>query len=204
MNVPTIEQLQATFARLGYPFFERGAYNVNTIAIRNKANDESGELVPDQYNDLLLAVFKDPHGQWQMYAHRATTIPGLVYFQQPMNKAFGTGVLVPGFYKGVYKFGKHNGLPALQQQGNFKVYRDKDRDNRLDLNEIQVCGPECAFNLHYYWGQTNVHNASAGCIVTMLNAASEEYNRLMHLYKVAADIYGNSFSLALIRETELV
>jgi hypothetical protein len=188
---------------LGYPFFEKGVQNVNTIGIRAARHATTGKPVTDEYIDLIVLAYKDERGQWRVDGHPATTVPGLHYFRNPINQAWGTGVLVPGFYRGVYQLGRHMGLPALQQAGTFRVYRDRNRDGFLDLVDPQECGPECAFNLHYSWGQRNVHNASAGCQVVRYTAQSPEYSALMHLYKCAAARWGNRFSYALLLETDI-
>lgn len=204
MKTPTIQQLQKLFAKLGYPFFEKGENNVNTIGIRSTANDENGDKVPNRFNDLIVICYK-VHGDWRLFAYPATTIPGLHYFSQPYDPAYGTGIIVPGFYQGVYELGLHFGKPALQQVGPFRCYRDSNRDSTIDLDPATIRAGLYAMNLHYAWhGATTVDNGSAGCQVVAYGAADPEYVELISHYRAAlAAGQPKRCSYALVLEKDL-
>lgn len=205
MRTPTIKELQKLFVKLGYPFYDRGDNNLNTIGIRSVLNDENGETVPDRFNDLIVVCYK-VRGEWRLFAYKATTIPGLHYFQQPYDPAYGTGIIVPGFYKGVYELGLHFGKPALQQVGLFKCYRDGDRDSVIDLDPATVREGRYAMNLHYSWhGATTVHNGSAGCQVVAYGSSDPEYIELIGHYQAALKAGQPKLcSYALVLEKDLV
>ncbi|TAL39053.1 MAG: hypothetical protein EPN93_02980 [Spirochaetes bacterium] len=129
----SVSSIISVMKRKYYPVFETGDYNINTVGIRSIMNDETGEVQADRFNDCLCVFYK-VKGKWKLYTYKAATVPGIYYLQHPMLPEFGTAILAPGFYRGAYTLGLHYGLPALQQVGLLRLYRDTTRDMVLDLD----------------------------------------------------------------------
>lgn len=100
-------------------------YNLNLIGIR------SINKVANNFDDFLCVLWKF-NGNWNMLKFKMTTDPGLFYLKQPMNSK-GTAIVKEGQYRGLWKYGKHKGYIALQQSGPVTVFRDFNRDNKLDF-----------------------------------------------------------------------
>ena len=107
-------------------------------------------------------VFKDEQG-WITRTWECTTDPGAYWLENPMN-AGGTAILVPGQYRGVYKIDKHRGLydALCQRGGTVKCYRDKNKDDVIDMDPDSVTEGMYGINLH-----------KAGSSSTLVNALPE-------------------------------
>lgn len=102
----------------------------------------------------------------------ATTVPG-PYWTPENCKKLGIAyaeIIVPGFYKNVFGYTNHHGHPkgmAFGQRGNFKCFRDLDRDSKMN-EKPYTQGPSAGDNMHTQMeGDTDnkVNFASAGCQV---------------------------------------
>lgn len=192
----TVERLRSSLEALQYRFFERGDFNLNLIGIR------AADRHADHFNDLLCIAFKQD-GRWLLLCFDCTTDPGLFWRQHPMN-VNGTAVLVPGQHRAAFTLGRHkNQYPALTQAQPLPVYRDNNRNGRIDTDTALDLG----------WHGINIHRAhavhtssrvgrwSAGCQVL---ADATEFEILMALCTRAGKRWGTSFTYTLIDEESLV
>lgn len=181
--------------KLGYAYFTNGDYNVNIIGVRNLFN---GNVQTDAYNDALVLVYKEK-GKWVKKIWDATTDPGLKLLKAPSNIK-GTAILVPGQYRGVYKIDLHSGkYKALcQRLGDVKVYRDNNKDNRLDFNKATIQTGMFGINIHRAsaWSVADaIGPYSAGCQVFKFY---KDFNEFMAICETAAAKYGNKFTYTLL------
>jgi len=184
----------------GYVFFD-GAdkkLNLNLIGVRR---DNEGT---NEFDDFMLVLYREEELVVQK-RYPITTDPGQYWLENPMNPK-GTAVLVPDQYRGTWKVGKHqNNYQALVQCKPVKVWRDNNKDNIIDYNNITLISDKGYFgiNIHRsnpYTESYVVNRWSAGCQVFK---KIEDYNNFMELCKESAKIYGNSFTYTLITEKEL-
>lgn len=200
----TVEDIIKTMDKLNYTVFKKGNYNINLVGIRSIENDESGEKVNNIFNDKIVVFYKVDK-KWVMYEYIATTIPGLYYFKAPMMPEFGTAIMVPGQYLSAYSLGYHFSSPALVQVGNVSLYRDKNRDSIIDIDEALIqSGSWMGINIHYSWDRTTVDNFSAGCQVLGYNPNNTKYIEFLSHFRTAVSLgYNNSFSYTLIKESDI-
>lgn len=109
-NAITVDRLLAAYRKRGYAVFggtqmQPRPYDLNFFGIRA----DTGLRVSDRFDDILGCFYRDEAGLWRLKKWAGTTDPGAAAFLRPMNPD-GTGVLVPGQYRGMWKIGKHKGL----------------------------------------------------------------------------------------------
>lgn len=163
MNFPNRAVLMRAMDRRGYPVAAAN-WHLNLIGIR--ATGACGQ--PDQadtYNDLL-AVLWHQDGRPNLIWLPMTTDPGRPYRQCPVNPA-GTAILKPGHYPAMWRLGRHRGItPALVQRGPCTIWRDTNRDGRLDTAGMPERTGCFGINLHSTGRISRfVGTASAGCQV---------------------------------------
>jgi len=200
MELLTPENIKSYFAAKEYKFFDTPGkkLNINIIGVRR---DNRGS---NTFDDFILVMYREDE---MMISHRwlATTDPGKYWLMNPSNPK-GTAVLVPGQYRGTWQLGKHQGrYKALVQRKPVKVYRDDNKDEIIDFNNIITLIDEGYFgiNIHRsnpYKESYVVNKWSAGCQVFK---KVEDYNKFIQLCSDSAKIYGNSFSYTLIDEKDL-
>jgi len=113
----------------------------------------------------------------------------------------GVAILIPGFYEKAWIIGKHKGeYDALVQNGSgvFKVWRDSDKDGKFDFSG-KIYTDVSGLNDHTTKEHqiNNVGGFSEGCMVTQ---DDKEHQIKMAICKRAAELYSNSFSLALFQD----
>jgi hypothetical protein len=110
---------------------------INIFAIRNK-------VIDNKFTDTLYCVVDSQVKSWTV-----TTIPGTKSLVTPVNRA-GTAILVPGQYKDVYAIDLHkNKYKALcQRLGPVRVYRDNNKDAKIDLNDKSIQSGFFGINIH--------------------------------------------------------
>ena len=200
MELLTPKNIKSYFAAKDYKFFDTPdkKLNLNIIGVRR---DNQGS---NTFDDFLLVMYREEE---LMVSHRwqATTDPGKYWLVNPMNPK-GTAVLVPGQYRSTWQLGKHQGrYEALVQRKPVKVYRDNNKDEVINYNNITTLVDEGYFGINIHrsnpYDQSYVINKwSAGCQVFK---KIEDYNKFMELCKDSAKIYGNSFTYTLIDEKDL-
>lgn len=179
----------------GYKFFT-GPWNINLFGIRTPNKHT------DTFDDMIGVIFEDTHLKPHCIVFNATTEPGKNYLLAPPNK-LGTGIIVPGQYRGVWKYESSWGrfeYPILRQVGMFKVYRDNTKDAKIDLDAKTIeDNYNGGFQLHKAWSNgyaENVDYVSAGC-----QAIQDPwgYDYLLSLLKHSIEVLGyDTFTYTLI------
>jgi hypothetical protein len=193
MNI-TLKKLQGALKRKDAPFFT-GELNLNLIGVR------AADRHANTFNDVLCVVY-DLDGKTVLDQYPITTDPGVYYRHNPIN-VLGTAVLKPGHYRRCWQIGAHRGqYMALVQRGPMTVYRDGNKDRKIDVDAPTETG-YFGINLHrasvngYTMG---VDKWSAGCQV-FANAA--HFDEVMALARRSVAKYGNVFSYTLLDEADL-
>ena len=194
----SIAYLQEVMERLGYAFFTKGNYNVNIIGVRNP------NLVANSFDDTMLMAYKVAD-RWVLKEWEITTDAGRYWLKHPMNTK-GTAILVPNQYRGVYKIDGHGvtRYTALcQRNGKVEVYRDDNKDQILDFDDVTKEWGYFGINIHRSNPHTEsevVEKWSAGCQVFK---KVDDFNEFMDICRKARDVWGNSFTYTLIKEEDL-
>lgn len=189
----TVKQIKDALLRKDAPLFT-GELNLTLVGIRSKDTDSNA------FNDLLCVLYEQD-GKLQLVKFPCSTDPGLYYREHPIN-VLGTAILKPGHYRQCWRLGAHQGkYKALVQRGPMTVYRDRNKDGKLDLDNEQTG----LFGLNLHKATVNgyslqVDKWSAGCQVL---ADSKDFDTLMDLVKQSAEQYGDSFSYTLLDEDDL-
>jgi len=181
---------------LGYAFFERGAYNLNLIAVR------SSTRVANRFDDWITHTYRESEqGPLQTDVFSGTTDPGLYWLQHP-GRAEGTAILAAQQVRGSHRIGLHKGYPALVQCQPMLYYRDNNRDGTLDL----------AGKLYRGIIGANIHRAnkdkesplvekwSAACVVFSNPTAYAKHWDLVQKSRV---LHGECFTLTILDESQL-
>jgi hypothetical protein len=177
-----------------YRVFYGGRHDLNIVGIRSVARQ-------NRFDDMIV-VFSRHDSQWLCWAFPSTTDPGAYYLERPVNKN-GTAILAPGQYRSAYAIGKHRGkYDALVQIRSVTVYRDDDRDNRLDTGQVTETGL-FGINIHQAMRDAEaslVDRFSAGCQVFRHSA---DFDIFMSMARAGAAAYGNAFTYTLLDEADL-
>jgi hypothetical protein len=193
MNI-TLKKLQGALKRKDAPFFT-GELNLNLIGVR------AADRHANTFNDVLCVVY-DLDGKTVLDQYPITTDPGVYYRHNPIN-VLGTAVLKPGHYRRCWQIGAHRGqYMALVQRGPMTVYRDGNKDRKIDVDAPTETG---YFGINLHRASVNgytmaVDKWSAGCQV-FANAA--HFNEVMALARRSVAKYGNAFSYTLLDEEDL-
>ena len=190
MRPPLLDRLES----LGHVVFEEGDYNLNIIGVRRK------DGTPNQFDDYLCVIYKE-NGEWLVKTWAVTTDPGLFWLGHPM-KVSGTAILVPGQYRGSHRIGKHQGkYPALCQRKPVRVYRDRNKDDVLDMDPETIEEGLFGINIHKAGvASTQVNKWSAGCQVF---SRANNFNDFMDLCYKASEKWGDTFTYTLVREEDI-
>jgi len=195
----TLAKVQEVFAEKKYAFFTKGNYNLNIIGVRSpikKANS---------FDDYMLVIYKK-HDNWVIDEFTITTDAGLYWLQHPMNKK-GTALLVPNQYRSTYKLDGHGSTryeALCQRLGEVEVYRDDNKDQILDFDDVTKEWGMFGINIHRshpYHEKEHVDKYSAGCQVFQ---SIYQYNDFLALCNTSSRLYGNSFTYTLLLESDLL
>lgn len=192
----SIAEIQKVLTKKGYAFFDQNKpYNVNIIGIRSK------NTVANSFDDTLCLVYRDESLSPQIFTFSVTTDPGLYWLKNPTN-VNGTAILVPGQYKGSHQIGLHKGqYEALVQKAPVKVWRDANKDGKLDFSGPQHQGI-FGINIHRsnpVSESLTVEKWSAGCTVFQKVA---DFHFFMSICNKSKGLYGNSFTYTLLEESD--
>jgi len=200
----TREQIQRAVQELGYIWFNDNSnkdYDVNIIGVRNS---ETKDKVTNRFDDKITISYKID-GEWKYHEFDCTTDPGTHWVENILNEK-GVAILKPGQYRGSHKLRLHQGkYLALGQKKPVTVYRDNNRDDNYDLNELKTDTGIFGINIHRaskYEGKksTQVNKWSAGCQVI---AANDDWHEFLDICQAAREIHGNSFSYTLIERKDI-
>lgn len=197
MNKYKREEIECTIKSKNYIWFENGNYNLNIIAIRTTDKDNKVSNIFDDYITLTFKV----NGNWKFFQWEATTDPGnkaMIKFSNPN----GVAKLIPGQYKSTYEVRKHQSkYEALcQKYGKIvKVWRDKTKDYIFDYGKEHT--DAAGINIHKSGLNSSlVENWSEGCIVFK---KEKDFNEFMKYVNISKGMYGNSFTLTLIKSSDI-
>jgi hypothetical protein len=134
---------------------------------------------------------------------QCTTLAGLSALEKPINPK-GCAILKPGRYSGVYKLDMHRKsyLALCQRNGEVTVFRDDDRDREYDMVEGSEQTGMFGINIHRAHSKKELEKIgphSAGCQVIQ---DPVEFDLFVCLCKKAKEIWGNSFTYTLIKESD--
>lgn len=180
--------------------YKKKGYTLNELIMgMNIFGVRNSDPISNTFDDAVGLLWKDTSGNWQLRQYAATTDPGLYYRENPANLD-GTAIIIPGYYKDVYKIGLHTGYPAMEQIAPISYVRDNNKDGVLNwLYKIP------GFKTFKQIGKTNIHHAganskqvdkwSAGCQVLAIEV---EFNEFLNFIK-QSNLYGypNLFSYTL-------
>lgn len=187
---------KSLFNKKKYTFFENGDFNINIIGIRFKVLNN---IQDNSFNDALCLIYKEK-GVEKRKVFEITTDPGLKSLKN-FDNSKGCAILVPNQYKSTWQIGLHKGkYEALVQRKEVEVYRDKNKDNKLDyLNKDKGL-----FGINIHKAGLNskiVEDWSAGCQVFRKSSNFEEF---MNICRKSKELYGNSFTYTLLNEEDLI
>lgn len=188
------DSVARAYLKMHWPMFTTGDYNLNIFGIR------ANESVSNAFNDCIGVLYKE-NNQWKCQKYEATTDPGLISRTNPVDSR-GCAILQDGYHRSVFRMGYHQGkYPALVQVKPLPLWRDNNRDNKLDhtgptYNEI------VGINIHHASNtgkSKQVDNWSAGCQVI---ADIKDWNNFWNLIATSSKRFGHVFSYALFTETD--
>lgn len=185
---------EAILKSKGYAYFTNGDYNLNIIGIRSKESKSNTNI----FDDVIVIIWKKGNDRY-IEVFPITSDPGLYYLKNNLSIK-GCAILKEGQVRGGWQIGLHQGkYKALVQKKPVTVYRDSNKDSKLDL-----LNPETGMfgiNIHKSGeSSTQVDRWSAGCQVF---ARVKDFNKFMNLVQNGNNKYGNSFTYTLINETDL-
>jgi len=189
------DTFKAIMLSKGYPFFEKGDYNLNIIGIRSDIK------VANNFDDFLVLLFKIKD-EWQYKSYNITTDCGSYYLKNPLNSS-GSALLKPNCYRSTYAIDLHNNsyTALCQRLKKVAVYRDDNKNQILDFDEDSVEWGMFGINLHRSRANGTLDNFlgvdkySAGCQVF---ESINEFDSFMNLVGKSADLFGNSFTYTLL------
>ncbi len=187
----TFDAIRQAMKKYSYPFYSRGNFNLNIIGIR-ASNREAGH-----FDDEIVVLFYH-YGAPVMLSFPATTDSGRPGLLRPLLRR-GAAVMASGHYPGMWRIGEHRGRPALVQRGACSVYRDNNRDTRIDIGAETETGLY-GINCHDGGYAQKVGHWSKGCQVVQRRS---DHQVLMAMARCGAERWGNSFSYTLLDEEKL-
>ena len=188
MTRPDLETIHAALVRKGHVRFDSpGGYDLNIVAVR------SANPLPGAFDDGLSVSWRDG-AHWQALAFAVTTDPGQYYRDHPLHPA-GAAMLAAGQYRSSHHIAKHKGrYDALCQRPGtvLPVWRGgalHTDGTGLNIHRAAARGTTAA-----------VGRWSAGCTVF---ANADDFAVFMQVCRIAARIWGNTFTYTLLEERDL-
>lgn len=195
-NKITLESVENAFKKNGYKYCTNGDYNLNIFGIRNQDDKDA-----NTFNDVVGVTYKE-NGKWVLKKYDATTDPGFTGRLSPINSK-GVAILVPGQHSGCWQLGLHQGkYRALVQRKPVPVYRDNNRDKKLDFDEKSIDVGMHGINIHRSSAtgtSVRVDGWSQGCSVL---ANYLNFQEFISICDKSAKIYGNSFTYTLFTQSQ--
>ena len=190
-----LQHLKSIFRRKNY-IFQDEELRLNIIGIRNL------DANADEFDDEMVVIWKE-HGQYHIKRYPLTTDPGKGYLHHHMINPKGTAILKAGQYRNAYKLGMHRGryVALVQRSGAVTVYRDDNRNGRLDFMAGNTDTGYFGINIHKAGtNSTRVNKWSAGCQVFKREA---DFNAFIDLCKRSERRHGagTKFTYTLLEKT---
>ena len=192
-----VNKVRTVYDKKNYVFVDDMIYYPNIIAIR------SSNVNSNEFNDIGICIYKNIYKKWCIDYFEMTTDPGIYYRKNILNIA-GTGIIASQQIIKGFRIGKHKGKLALVQNKPFFVYRDKNKDEKLDFNNVVLAGVECGFNFHRANDLIDIKNkvgrSSAGCQVVMRKS---KFQLIMDICLLSKKYNGiTAFNYVLVEENE--
>lgn len=175
-------------------------YNLNIWGIR------SLETNTKKFNDKIVVFYQDRSGHWFFEYFDATTDPSNLMLLDPVN-IDGTAILCEGFHKALWSYGFHKQRrdhKALVQHATCRVYRDNNKNDRIDYGNLPIQTGMFGINMHRasaYGTTPEIGLYSAGCQV---HANVVKYNnRFIPIIESSVNEGLTTFSYTLILESDL-
>ena len=166
-------------------------YHLNLVGVRDVSNINT-------FNDRLIYFYYDSNENIVVAEiNRFTTDPGLKSLKRPVNPK-GCAILAEGWHPNMWRKGLHRGrYDAFVQNAPVKVYRDKNRDSKYDMNPTTIDKGIFGINLHRAnEARTSiiVDGWSAGCQVV---ANPTDFKKLLSVRDLAIRAGQSAFSYTL-------
>jgi hypothetical protein len=199
---PPLDEITRVMTAKGYKLYKgqkKGERGLNLVGIRRKTAS------PDKFDDTIAVFFLIPGAADIMY-FSITTDPSPHYLKHPVNSA-GTAILKEGQYIDTHKVSMHSPpsgnkhMAVCQRLGNVTVFRDKNKDGKLNLVNPQ----SGMFGINIHKGPLNGNwdtknpNYSAGCQVF---ADADDFKIFLDRCKKEAADVNNVFSYTLLNESD--
>ena len=188
-----LQSILSSFEKLSYNLFT-APYQLNIVGVRNR------NMISNTFNDQIIVFCKDDSGAWVVHVFTATTLPGVYWLRNPMNKN-GTAILMEGQYKDSHQIGLHRGkYSALIQKSAVKVLRDNDRNGFANVKALTIETGYFGINIHRAdasFTSLKIGKYSAGCQVF---ANPKEFDLFMQLANNHKKLHGNSFTYTLLSQ----
>lgn len=188
-----LQLILSSFQKLSYTLFT-APYQLNIVGMRNR------NMISNTFNDEIVVFYKDDAGAWVEHSFSATTLPGVYWLRNPMNKN-GTAILMPGQYKDSHQTGLHRRkYRALIQKSPVKVLRDNDRNGFANVKTPTTETGFFGINIHRAdsaFKSLKIGKYSAGCQVF---ANPKEFDLFMQLADNHKKLHGNSFTYTLLSQ----
>lgn len=178
-----------------YEVFTDGRPNI--VGIRNCVRDSN------KFDDTCF-VWWNEDGKEIIHQYTITTHPGYYYLQNPIAGNGGTAILVPDQYIDCWGLGMHRQkqFALCQYYGSVKVYRDDNKDIKLDYNVATIQTGGFGIDLHHAAESDAdiVGPWSAGCQVWRYH---QPHEYLMNEFKRLSETYQfKKFSYTLIMQED--
>jgi len=191
-----VNTMRTVYDLKGYVFLEDRIYLPNIMAVR------ASDVNSNEFNDIGVCAYKNIYKKWCVDIFEMTTDPGIYYRKNTLNSA-GTGILAEQQIIDGFRIGKHKGKLALVQNKPFLVYRDNNKDEKLNFDNVVWGNIDCGFNFHRANNsgvniKKNVGKSSAGCQVVM---CISKFNMIMDVCLLAKKYNGiTAFNYVLVGE----
>ena len=168
-NTITLDDVKNIMHQKKYQIFTDGKPNI--VGIRNSIRDSN------KFDDTCF-VWWNEDGKEVSHQYTITTHPGYYYLQNPIAGNNGAAILVPGQYIEIWGLGMHRKkqFALCQYFGNVKIYRDNNKDTRLDYDPETI--QQGMFGINGHHAGLNDADAvgpySAGCQVWRYHVPHEK------------------------------
>ena len=194
INDITYNFVKESVLKQGYEFATDNL-KLNIVAYRTK------NRYIDNWDDYLTLTWIEHDKEQIKVFGEFTTDPGIYYMVSKLLNPLGCGILKKGQWKNMLTEGIHNSsYKALIQINPVTVYRDRNRDNFMDIDESNEYTGMYGVNLHHGYSSTNVNNNSALCQVLRKKS---DLDILMAQYTKHKSIYGSKIDYTLIHEEDV-
>lgn len=188
-----VSNIERVFNKKKYKFFD-APFSVNVFGIRCSTGT-------DEWDDVVGVAYYDEQKKLHVLTFEATTDPGTYWLKNPM-RTTGCAIMVEGQYRGAYFLGPHGRkkYEACRQGKAIPVYRDNNKDSRLDMDTATIDNGIHFTNIHHGWSAKKVGKNSAGCQVIKSKAKFEK--EFIPIIKKSCDKYGKNFTYTLFNKKD--